>query len=452
MLRIVVLINFVVVVVAFVPKSLFDLRENVWVTLSRAVNTTTFCASLSTPSVPFLTCLVGVPLNDSDWIALNQSLNQMPKVTILARGNNMSSFFEKFDNWDDKLPIGPSPQEIELVDSLNASYCVYLNSSRYPCAGEASNMPCSTTAITPVYPIKNQFNWSVWCNHTSRNLSNPAPGVLYPRKLPPGLFFICGNRAWNGIPSMPVGGPCTIGRLSLALPHIHPNKSNPVRWRRDTSQILGNTCDDNVQLWNKWEVFFASLFIPGAAAARAHKNLETLSCWVVKQANLSSRVLSDLADSLTIVQHAVLQNRMAIDFLLLAHGHGCEDFEGMCCMDLEDNSSSIHKEIKQLMEHSQKIQQDVGFFGLESLTNWLGIGGWLKRLLQSVLLIVIIVIIGFICLSCALSCIRKLFERITGPVFLVQKEKGGIVAEWMKENGHGSIEGLCDTAFDISLE
>ena len=59
----------------------------------------------------------------------------------------------------------------------------------------------------------------------------------------------------------------------------------------------------------------------------------------------------------------------------------------------------------------------------------------------------IIVVIGFICLSCALSCIRKLFERVTGPVFLVQKEKGGIVAEWMKENGHGTMEGLCDTTF-----
>ena len=368
MLTAVVLINLIVIGVAFVSKSLFDVRENVWVTLSRAVNTTTFCASVSTPSVPFLTCLVGVPLNDSDWITLNQSLSQT-KITQLARGSNMSEFFDKFDNWDDKLSIGPNPQEIELVDSLNASYCVYLNSSKYPCAGESSATPCNATVSTLVYPIGNQSIWSGWCNHTSRNLSNPAPGLLYPRKLPPGLFFICGNRAWNGIPSMPVGGPCTIGRLSLALPHHHPNKSNPTRWKRDVIQTLQNTCDDSIQLWNKWEVFFTSFFIPGAAAARAHENLETLSCWIVKQANLTSRVLSDLADSLTTVQHAVLQNRMAIDFLLLAHGHGCEDFEGMCCMDLEDNSSSIHKEIKQLMEHSQKIQQDVGFFGLESLAN-----------------------------------------------------------------------------------
>ncbi|KFP69879.1 hypothetical protein N310_01145, partial [Acanthisitta chloris] len=44
----------------------------------------------------------------------------------------------------------------------------------------------------------------------------------------------------------------------------------------------------------------------------------------------------------------------AIDFILLAHsygceahGHGCEDFDGMCCMDVKDHSESIHKKISQ---------------------------------------------------------------------------------------------------------
>ncbi|KGL95489.1 hypothetical protein N301_12407, partial [Charadrius vociferus] len=40
----------------------------------------------------------------------------------------------------------------------------------------------------------------------------------------------------------------------------------------------------------------------------------------------------------------------AIDFLLLAHGHGCQDFDGMCCMNLTDHSQSIHASIQQLME------------------------------------------------------------------------------------------------------
>ncbi|KFP68601.1 hypothetical protein N322_00441, partial [Cariama cristata] len=37
----------------------------------------------------------------------------------------------------------------------------------------------------------------------------------------------------------------------------------------------------------------------------------------------------------------------AIDFFFspLAHGHGCEDFEGMCCMNLSDHSQSIHTQL-----------------------------------------------------------------------------------------------------------
>lgn len=51
-------------------------------------------------------------------------------------------------------------------------------------------------------------------------------------------------------------------------------------------------------------------------------NLRKLACWVGKQANLTSKVLSDLATDLDSIRHAVLQNRAAIDFLLLAQGHG----------------------------------------------------------------------------------------------------------------------------------
>lgn len=299
--------------------------------------------------------------------------------------------------------------------------------------------------MTPVSPIGNETQWEgQWCQKVLHNKSHPVGVSHFPKRLPAGWFLICGNRAWNGIPARMMGGPCTIGQLSLALPHHHPNRPNPVRWKRDITETLDDTCDDNVRLWNKLEIIFASFFTPGVAAARAHRNLEKLSCWVVKQANLTSRVLSDLAESMSSVQHAVLQNRMAIDFLLLAHGHGCEDFDGMCCTDLEDKSRSIHEEIKQLIDHSQKIKEDVGLFGLEGLTKWLGLGGWIKGLLQGLLVILIIVVIGLLCLSCALSCIKRMFERALGQTLLVQKERGGIVREWLKDKGHESMEQLHD--------
>ncbi|KGL86558.1 hypothetical protein N301_04493, partial [Charadrius vociferus] len=44
-----------------------------------------------------------------------------------------------------------------------------------------------------------------------------------------------------------------------------------------------------------------------------------------------------------------------IDFLLLAQGHGCEDFEGMCCMNLSDHSFSIHERLTKLRDNIHKL-------------------------------------------------------------------------------------------------
>ncbi|KFP09771.1 hypothetical protein Z169_00155, partial [Egretta garzetta] len=46
----------------------------------------------------------------------------------------------------------------------------------------------------------------------------------------------------------------------------------------------------------------------------------------------------------------------AIDFLLLAQGHGCEDFEGMCCFNLSDHLKSIHSKLQQLQGNMRKLQ------------------------------------------------------------------------------------------------
>ncbi|KFO89009.1 hypothetical protein N320_12829, partial [Buceros rhinoceros silvestris] len=46
----------------------------------------------------------------------------------------------------------------------------------------------------------------------------------------------------------------------------------------------------------------------------------------------------------------------AIDFLLLPQGRGCKDFEGMCCMNLSDHSTSIHKSIQVLRDEVRKLQ------------------------------------------------------------------------------------------------
>jgi len=78
--------------------------------------------------------------------------------------------------------------------------------------------------------------------------------------------------------------------------------------------------------------------------------------WAEKQASVTTKVLQSLLEDQSSLRHAVLQNRAAIDFLLLVQGHGCEDFEGMCCMNLSDHSKSIHKQLQRLEQHVNQIQ------------------------------------------------------------------------------------------------
>ena len=66
------------------------------------------------------------------------------------------------------------------------------------------------------------------------------------------------------------------------------------------------------------------------AQLKALNILEKLGCWLVKQTNRTSKALSGLLLDVDSARHVTRQSRDAIDFLLLAQGHGCEDFDGIC--------------------------------------------------------------------------------------------------------------------------
>ncbi|KFR14753.1 hypothetical protein N306_03544, partial [Opisthocomus hoazin] len=48
----------------------------------------------------------------------------------------------------------------------------------------------------------------------------------------------------------------------------------------------------------------------------------------------------------------------AVDFLLLAQGHGCEEFDSMCCMNFSDHSESVHCSLHHLKEEVKNLQID----------------------------------------------------------------------------------------------
>lgn len=241
------------------------------------------------------------------------------------------------------------------------------------------------------------------------------------KALPKDIFLICGDRAWQGIPKNPVGGPCYLGKLTLLAPNHTAmisvmKKIDRARRQKRSIKTLDQDCSDEVQLWGPTARIFASVLAPGVASAQALREIERLACWSVKQANVTTAVLSELLMDVNNIRHAVLQNRAAIDFLLLAQGHGCKDFEGMCCFNLSDHSDSIHRKLEWMQEHTKKIAIDDAFGSwLEGLFG--NLGPWLKQFLKVLIIGILFFLALMICLPCLFQCVQGCLQRMIERMF-----------------------------------
>lgn len=88
--------------------------------------------------------------------------------------------------------------------------------------------------------------------------------------------MICGDHAWPALPLQAIGGPCSIGRLTITpnlttiMNHTHQAKHDR---RRRLLRAFTAECDPNAHFWNPSLVRVASIFVPGVAAAKALMNL-----------------------------------------------------------------------------------------------------------------------------------------------------------------------------------
>ncbi|XP_063280461.1 uncharacterized protein LOC134565030 [Prinia subflava] len=405
-----------------------DTRENMWVTWAKQTKQDSFCLSLATPSNPFRTCLIGVPLTSMAEFEFSTPVSIDPKGAL---GPQAAAIARNLRT------AGPEPQEFDLLGSVPGNYCLVfgcfaVNSSLLII--DEQQLKSHDTWLSPHSPL--YYNYTEYCNNWVRSVTQLTTAA---KRLPPGIFLVCGARAWSTVPPNSVGGPCYFGKLTLFAPSIHqvlglPQKAR--RIKRSMSQ-LGPNCRDQVKLWQPAAVISASVFAPGVASAQALTQLKHLACWTGKQINITTKLLSELAEDVSGIRHSVLQNRAAIDFLLLAQGHGCEEFEGMCCMNLSDHSRSIHHQLAQLRDNMKHLVVENTPFD-----NWLkswNLTGWIVDLIRFGIMIFIAVIVVLIIVPCLIQCMRKLASCALTSVWIAQKEKGGTVAEFLRYRGHDML-------------
>lgn len=108
----------------------------------------------------------------------------------------------------------------------------------------------------------------------------------------------------------------------------------------------------------------------------------------------------------------------ATDFLLLAQGHGCEDIEGLCCMNLPDRSTSIHQSIQQLQEGVKKLHMGTSWGWFSGLLQ--SLGPWIQKLIKLGLVHLLIFVCLLICIPCIIFCVGVTINKAINPVLVVQ--------------------------------
>ncbi|KAG8147221.1 hypothetical protein E2320_022721 [Naja naja] len=295
-------------------------------------------------------------------------------------------------------------------------------------------------------------------------------GMTHVLFLPKGWFMFCGAYAYAFIPANVIGGPCTIGRLTTVMAtahakninketklyyevmnsslyhdprffrepvlddtverdghvhsHVHEHEAESkhayptVHWlkyrgkRSVLSDAYSEDCNDEVEVLSKVEAGFLGIFTWGATY---YNNLQLghLACALAKSINVTSSAIAALADEMGEIRKSVLQNRVAIDYVLLRMGHGCKEFDGMCCFDISDKAHFIESKLKVLYNitmHLTHITDSNAFKKIwDGLTSWLPDLTWLKEVFFGVVIIIVIGLISCICIQCMPVC--KLFFR-----------------------------------------
>ncbi|XP_069735046.1 syncytin-A-like [Phaenicophaeus curvirostris] len=242
-------------------------------------------------------------------------------------------------------------------------------------------------------------------------------------------------------------GPCYLGKLGLFAPNVSEIHSLfPNHRLKRSIAALSPDCNDQVELWGPTARIYASL-VPGVGTAHALNTLGKLACWIVKQSNVTTEILSEMVQDMDSLRHQILQNRAAIDFLLLAQGHSCENFEEMCCFNLSSNSKSIHQHLQWLRDHTRNIK--VVSNPIDKWLSSFGLGQWLRTFIMYALGIGIVILFIIILLPCLLTCLQNLvlnlIHKSQANVFLL-KENGGnvddLVSTWLQEKGHEAPRSL----------
>uniref|UniRef100_A0A674J828 Envelope protein n=1 Tax=Terrapene triunguis TaxID=2587831 RepID=A0A674J828_9SAUR len=192
---------------------------------------------------------------------------------------------------------------------------------------------------THYWPQCNQSSDS-WCRNTSGSIWLSTAGL-------PGLYWLCGRWAYKTLPNQWYGR-CTLGRLLPYSYGMHTMHARAVhnyilvtRSRRSTNPI--------VQRPTGFYQFIRA-FLPWLGVAELERAIVNISATLEIIENDTIDAIHALQLEVTSLSQVVLQNRMALDYLLAAQGGVCALINESCCF-YSNQDKRIETDVHNMMDH-----------------------------------------------------------------------------------------------------
>ncbi|XP_075758642.1 syncytin-2-like [Pelodiscus sinensis] len=291
----------------------------------------------------------------------------------------------------------------------------------FMCQTESNRHDDGGLRITPFYSLPGAYITIVDVNNELAPWCSDHPRL---QSLYPGHFWLCGNQAHSRLP-INAKGRCTFGHVAVQGGGIYVQDSSLPRF-------VGRKTRDLSSLWQSVGTWFGKAAIAistwnpvGNLIMREQLELNALA--IERLGNQTSKGLKLLSDKIEEIRVYVMQNRLALDYLLAKENGFCSwldesqygsMFKDKCCMEIK----SIEQNVSDVIENIEQIVTDVResrtFFGLGWLASWFGLGRY-KELFVSIFITFITCIV---CLVLGCAVLKACTKRIVAQVLLVERK------------------------------
>uniref|UniRef100_A0A3P9MRV6 Envelope protein n=1 Tax=Poecilia reticulata TaxID=8081 RepID=A0A3P9MRV6_POERE len=223
---------------------------------------------------------------------------------------------------------------------------------------------------------------------------------------PKNMVWVCGYRSYLYLP-VNWSGICYLAHLVPALSFFQDADEIPKR------NLLHRLKRQRI---SKSRAVAGALFAPYGTTITV-REINKMSFELENLTALVEKGFSSLSEEMQAVRTMLLQNRIALDFVLAEKGGVCHIIGEQCCTfvpDVSNNMSNIHVELSKLLNRQKEENSGSSW----NMWDWFGSGGWTAWLSKLGMFFGMIFMILMLLSCCIIPMVKSLVQRLISTSFV----------------------------------